>query len=329
MNNEKYFRIQIPKPCHKNWNKMLPDEKGKFCQSCQKSVYDFSNKSDEEIYEIVSSKKDEKLCGRFCSTQLNRPINPTVKLDRHPGNISVTKAFVIALFLVFGAFLFSCVEQGEQKARQAGMEAHEKEILMGEVNSHSTKIQAEVRIDLIKTDTVAVSEFITKGQIMVAGGLRFVDVDTTDSKSAAGSDTPLNTVGTGTTEWPETYIPGGAGNAEILIEHSEQDSLIVADTLNKTGSENQLNTDETRFQIFPNPSVGNFTLAYLLNEPTVVYAELLDVKGVLLETLIKQSMQHSGQYRMPIGLSHLPNGVYLCRLRLGEKVYQQKVIIQP
>ncbi len=36
------IKINIAEPCHENWEKMLDEEKGKFCLSCQKQVVDFS-----------------------------------------------------------------------------------------------------------------------------------------------------------------------------------------------------------------------------------------------------------------------------------------------
>ena len=54
----KTIAISIPKPCHEDWNKMTPDAKGAFCASCQKSVYDFSNKTDQEIISVFE--KEEK-----------------------------------------------------------------------------------------------------------------------------------------------------------------------------------------------------------------------------------------------------------------------------
>jgi len=45
----KAIQLNIPKPCHENWNAMSPKEQGRYCGSCQKTVVDFSVMSDKEI----------------------------------------------------------------------------------------------------------------------------------------------------------------------------------------------------------------------------------------------------------------------------------------
>src|ERR1700756_4455260 len=41
--------IQIPKPCHQDWNTMEPNEQGRHCLQCCKTVVDFTNQEPEEI----------------------------------------------------------------------------------------------------------------------------------------------------------------------------------------------------------------------------------------------------------------------------------------
>ncbi len=50
------MKISIPTPCSENWDQMLPDEKGKFCLSCQKCVLDFTKIYDEEILKYAGEK---------------------------------------------------------------------------------------------------------------------------------------------------------------------------------------------------------------------------------------------------------------------------------
>ena len=113
----KTFAISIPKPCHEDWNKMTPDAKGAFCGSCQKSVHDFSNKTDEEIISVYEKEGEGKVCGRFAPAQLSRPVVSF-------GNVSTTNrlaVFLYALLLAFGATLFSGADAFGQEAVKGEM----------------------------------------------------------------------------------------------------------------------------------------------------------------------------------------------------------------
>lgn len=66
----KAITINIPKPCDEDWNKMTPKEQGRHCSACNKTVIDFTSKTDEQV--IKAFEKERNLCGRFKAQQLNR-----------------------------------------------------------------------------------------------------------------------------------------------------------------------------------------------------------------------------------------------------------------
>jgi len=70
------MKIQISKPCHENWDAMTSNEKGRFCEVCTKTVTDFTNSSDEELYQEMKS--NSNICGNFRGNQLNRNIAMSV-----------------------------------------------------------------------------------------------------------------------------------------------------------------------------------------------------------------------------------------------------------
>ncbi len=81
-------KFTIPKPCHENWENMLPEEKGKFCESCQKTVYDFTQTSDEKIQQIFE-KENGNICGRFREDQLlhfSKFQNVVLRIERFSQN---------------------------------------------------------------------------------------------------------------------------------------------------------------------------------------------------------------------------------------------------
>ncbi len=67
------LQINIPEPCHENWNNMTETQQGRFCMACQKEVVDFSLMSDKEILQHISN-ASKSICGRVVDTQLQRDI---------------------------------------------------------------------------------------------------------------------------------------------------------------------------------------------------------------------------------------------------------------
>lgn len=66
------MKIILPKPCHEDWETMTPQEKGRFCTVCSKTVRDFTNDPDNEILDYFSEHSSQNICGNFYESQLNR-----------------------------------------------------------------------------------------------------------------------------------------------------------------------------------------------------------------------------------------------------------------
>ena len=62
-------KIKIQNPCSEIWETMTDIPEGKFCEICSKKVWDFTEKSSEEIENILL--ENPKLCGRINQTKLN------------------------------------------------------------------------------------------------------------------------------------------------------------------------------------------------------------------------------------------------------------------
>ncbi|MBK9285275.1 MAG: T9SS type A sorting domain-containing protein [Sphingobacteriaceae bacterium] len=346
--------IRIPEPCHEDWNKMTPEENGKFCGSCQKSVLDFSNKTDDEIKDILMHYKDQKVCGRFKSTQINRPLNLRINLNEIPRNISVTRLFALALLLSFGSHLFACYDvQGkmiESFEMFAGDDKNKR--VVGEVEALPKEKEKEKKKEKEKcTPTIKGDVDIT----MVAGGLRVVY----EEPQLADSTKNINPIE------EEKYIKGKIKQPEIIekeveikeveiVEPIKDSILLITEPIEETyiellGEVMAVNTVteevidstnvnvgveeadiievENSWNVFPNPAKGDFTVSYELKKQSYVRVDVLDLQGKLISSLVEPAQQHSGKYQMPINLD-VPNGIYLISLQINGSLSSKRIVIE-
>jgi hypothetical protein len=93
-------QVIINNPCSQNWDHMVPDTKGRFCDVCQLSVIDFTEKTPEEIRAYLSCQSGERVCGRFKSGDVRTGAQPSgsgfSKMAR------VLSALVLGLLIITG-----------------------------------------------------------------------------------------------------------------------------------------------------------------------------------------------------------------------------------
>ncbi|CAM3634873.1 hypothetical protein [Flavobacterium chungbukense] len=112
----KKHKISIPEPCHEDWNTMKPNENGRFCLSCSKTVIDFTSMLPEEIQHFFIQNKNEKICGRFKKSQLD---TITIQIPNRVlySQTHYRKIFLLALFVAMGTTLFSCQRKDGTKQK--------------------------------------------------------------------------------------------------------------------------------------------------------------------------------------------------------------------
>jgi len=57
-------KLYIPKPCHENWDKMTPADKGRHCDVCSKVVKDLTGLNKIQAVQILANSGKKEICGR-------------------------------------------------------------------------------------------------------------------------------------------------------------------------------------------------------------------------------------------------------------------------
>lgn len=111
---DRKFKLTIPKPCHENWDEMTPQDNGRFCMNCSKTIIDFSSLLPEEIQHFFIQNQNEIICGRFKNSQLE---TITIQIPSRVLHTQTNyhKMFLLALFVAMGTTLFSCQDKDGNK----------------------------------------------------------------------------------------------------------------------------------------------------------------------------------------------------------------------
>jgi hypothetical protein len=119
--------IEIPEPCHAEWDAMRPEEKGRFCLDCRKTVHDLSAMTKPEAQDFLHRTACADICVSFehheDGTLLFREPAPrpaaVVPIARLRRPRSVAAAVATA---GMAAALAACAPHGDASVRQYAAE---------------------------------------------------------------------------------------------------------------------------------------------------------------------------------------------------------------
>ena len=141
------IKLEIPTPCHEDWDKMTPEQHGRFCGSCQKPVIDFTMMSDKEVL-VYFAKTKGNICGRFANDQLERDLAQHKSTNRNKW--AFTLNLLVPAFLVSG----KAFSQGSPRVKACTEKVYKNGFLPNPVGQRSDTISGRwVSLSMISPKT--------------------------------------------------------------------------------------------------------------------------------------------------------------------------------
>jgi hypothetical protein len=327
----KTLQLTIPNACHENWHTMAEVEKGRYCLSCRKNVIDFTNMSDHEILQHITSSSGN-VCGRLHADQMNR--NMTLQRE---GRLSWFKYF---LRFTLPAFFIS-------------MKAEAQEVKKPEIEQTDSQKQGQKS----KVEITVADEWTVKGRVLVEDSIPIfaatVTVKGTYNSTITDArgyfklvlpnemavDLVVATVGY---EMIELRAQPSKDNAEISINmipsKVNMEVIVIAGSIRiKPRPPKRSPLEIARsiitpdsVKIFPNPiGLGNdIEMELKINKPGDYYVEVTDFSGRLV--IEKEVQANAKLFKAAVNTKQLLAGRYIVCVRNseGKKIGVKKIIVQ-
>lgn len=183
MSKQKPIQLSIPQPCNEGWAHMTPQEQGRYCNACQKCVVDFTNKSDEDIFNFFTNNRAQNTCGRFREDQLNRQIfKPTTRRKYYQWFISL--GFIVFLSNLIG-FTAKAQEPVKKEFVQDKKTNNKKDTgyILGKATDENGNHISNVKVDIVQGGRIIDYIFTDSGGEYIMKGLMPGRYDLHASKS--------------------------------------------------------------------------------------------------------------------------------------------------
>lgn len=298
----KQIEIQIPNPCHEDWNNMTIEAQGRHCNSCKKTVIDFSLMNDEQLVNFFKSETSH-VCGRISIDQVNKEI--LIPARKIPW---LTYFFQVSIPL----FLLSLKTTAQNK-----LESNVTEISLPKKKASETPKSEQTQIikGSVKTDKGIP---ISYASILIRGTQKGTVTDTSGnfSISIKGFEKFIQVSVVGY-EMKMIEVEPGKSFYDITLNESNRMLLGLMVTVRSTKKSKKKKevapvvcTQENKMLIYPNPISLNSILTikwdYAVNEKQLV--EIYSISGELIQkenvivnkysntTTIQLAIKNTGNY---------------------------------
>jgi hypothetical protein len=323
----KKIHLSIPEPCHENWDQMVPDEKGKFCNSCQNTVIDFTSMNDTQLVQFFKNYSGS-VCGHVMNDQLHRDI--IIPKKRIPW-LRYFFQFTIPAMLISS----KAVAQGKVAFTKNPIECKVKGQVMGMLAFPEKKTHMDKTIKGNVTDEKG--KPIPGATIIFKNTNRGVVTDTSGNFEITSpvDSTPIvvSMVGFISVElYPDSSFNNiqlnpfiGTLNGEVVVVGAMSYKPEKVPLIQKIKD-----SVFTNFSVFPNPVKRNSTLNIRMNrfKKGTWKIELFNNAGVSLRS--KDVDVDSKSQLIQFDVASLPAGVYFIRMKdlKSEKMMTEKVVIE-
>lgn len=341
----KKIQLSIPTPCHENWQGMTPNEQGRFCSSCQKTVVDFTNMTDSQIITFFKEPK-ASVCGRLHPDQMDRDIVQPAK--RLPW---IRHFFTMAI----PAFLWSLKSSGQTTriGRVAPVASCAPAFKGDTIITPATKItdpgrslQGMAGELMIRTETISeiTGQVIdTEGQplpyasVQLKGEKRYVQADSTGKfflkgKHLRGKVLVVSYVGFQSAEAivSSSFISVTLSRPLYLGEVVTSGAIVRKAPKRIPLMKQLIDTAFSRFSIYPNPASNHSILT--------IHTQKLE-KGTYVISLInsggevvynEQKKIEAKEQRLTLSLQSMAAGTYYVSFfnTKTAKSYSEKLIVE-
>jgi hypothetical protein len=315
MTMTKNLQLHVPSPCHEDWAAMKPEEKGRFCGSCSKTVVDFSLMSDREVLGYLAGVSG-KVCGRFTEDQLQRELMPPPQRKN--------KAWVIWNLMLAG-LLIASRSKGQSKPRPIVMGAPARIVTPARVVTPARMIMGKMAAQPVPLVT---GEVAAKPLSVVIGDLAIApETDTAIPAPHYKELPPVEVIGYGITGGVQIRIGATetiSGDTIMSAATKSVVSQFISDSVAFLG------IDKKTFALYPNPA-GRGTVIKLslnLNKTGRYTVGLYNAAGALVQdkAIELDTDSRVELFSLP---GSLPGGLYFVKLSAPglKKVYTQKLIV--